>query len=310
MLNARDRRALLVGGSIIGAGFLVSFIVVPAARGLSDMRQTLGSERSLLQRERGVLTRAAETNSALQHAEHELAEAAFHAFDAAEPALATRDVASLLETVAKLSGVTSIRTDPLSMESVSDGFSRVRVRVSGTAVYSNATLLFHRLEAAPLSLRIEQIALRGPGATNTDDAGSTISFSMIVQAPALADRARLASLRRADAPRPRTTELQTETELIASSTDDPFYAGVIQAESETAADVQGASTRAITLVGTVVLPGNRGVAMASTGTDAPKIVRIGDLIGGMRLRGVEPGTAEFEDENGARIVVRVSKPGV
>jgi hypothetical protein len=77
----------------------------------------------------------------------------------------------------------------------------------------------------------------------------------------------------------------------------------------TEADRPANMARELSLIGTVVLPGGGGVAMSRVGGDAPRLVRVGDRIGGYTLRSVHQGRAVFVTERGEEREIHVPKPG-
>lgn len=63
---------------------------------------------------------------------------------------------------------------------------------------------------------------------------------------------------------------------------------------------------AIRLVGTAVTPDGGGFAMCQLQGGTPRIVRLGEQVGGWTLKKVAPGSAEFATPKGS-VVVRVAK---
>jgi hypothetical protein len=63
------------------------------------------------------------------------------------------------------------------------------------------------------------------------------------------------------------------------------------------------------LVGTAVMSQGGGFAMCQWGSEPPKLVRVGERIGTMTLKGVARGQATFVDATGRTVEVRVPKAG-
>ncbi len=63
------------------------------------------------------------------------------------------------------------------------------------------------------------------------------------------------------------------------------------------------------LIGTATMPEGRGFAMCQWGADPPKLVRIGESVGDLTLKAVEPGRAVFRTSGGKRYEVQVPKAG-
>jgi hypothetical protein len=65
----------------------------------------------------------------------------------------------------------------------------------------------------------------------------------------------------------------------------------------------------VQLIGTVVMPGGRSFPMAQLAGEPPRIVRIGEHVGGFALRSIEQGRAVFVAAGGARLELQVPKAG-
>lgn len=63
------------------------------------------------------------------------------------------------------------------------------------------------------------------------------------------------------------------------------------------------------LIGTAVIAGGRGFAMCQQGGEPPRLVRIGERIGELKLEHVTQGRAIFADASGRRTELRVPKVG-
>jgi hypothetical protein len=139
-------------------------------------------------------------------------------------------------------------------------------------------------------------------------ADPALSFSMVVGAPAVINRGQLIASRGSTPARDSAQAVATEEEFLAVLETDPFHPNAVTADV-VAMPVAAAPQAAIVLIGTVVLPGEKGFAMAKLGNESARIVRVGERLGVVKLIVVHRGAAEFEDENGVRTTVRVAKPG-
>ena len=66
---------------------------------------------------------------------------------------------------------------------------------------------------------------------------------------------------------------------------------------------------AIRLVGTMLAPGGRAVALLEGGGQPARIVRVGERIGDHTLTLVEPGRAVLRSSSGDRLELKLSQPG-
>jgi hypothetical protein len=71
----------------------------------------------------------------------------------------------------------------------------------------------------------------------------------------------------------------------------------------------GATPAAFKLIGTATMSEGRGFAMCQWGADPPKLVRIGESVGDLTLKAVQPGRAVFLTTGGKRYEVQVPKAG-
>lgn len=63
------------------------------------------------------------------------------------------------------------------------------------------------------------------------------------------------------------------------------------------------------LLGTMVLPGGGGVALAHGPGEEPRLVRIGESIGGLTLRSVRLGAAVFTGPDGSVVEIDIERQG-
>lgn len=78
--------------------------------------------------------------------------------------------------------------------------------------------------------------------------------------------------------------------------------------ADTAASGTNAGTQ-LQLIGTAVMPEGRSFAMCQRGADPPRLVRVGERLGGLTLRIVARGRATFVDAGGRSVEVSVPKVG-
>jgi hypothetical protein len=69
------------------------------------------------------------------------------------------------------------------------------------------------------------------------------------------------------------------------------------------------SSGSLKLIGTAIMPEGKGFAMCQVGAEPPKLVRIGERVGQLTLKGIEPGRAVFLTAAGKRYEVQVPKAG-
>jgi hypothetical protein len=109
----------------------------------------------------------------------------------------------------------------------------------------------------------------------------------------------------------------TPAKLAAAVGKDPFHPERrrpaqrfrLPGEALPATADSGGAKLAFKLIGTAAMAEGKGFAMCQWGEQAPKLVRIGDTLGGLTLKRVEPGSALFLTAAGKRYEVQVPKAG-
>ena len=89
----------------------------------------------------------------------------------------------------------------------------------------------------------------------------------------------------------------------------PAPAGFRMPSDPTVAGPGIRATDALVLIGTVVLPEDRGFALCRLVTEAPRMVRLGERVGDFTLKAVAQGRATFVSVAGASVDLRVAKGG-
>jgi hypothetical protein len=107
----------------------------------------------------------------------------------------------------------------------------------------------------------------------------------------------------------------TATKLAAAIGKDPFHperrrpAQRFRLPGEAAPGADVVSSEPFKLIGTAAMAEGKGFAMCQLGAEPPKLVRIGESIGGLTLKSVQPGRASFVRSDGKRYEARVPKAG-
>jgi len=109
----------------------------------------------------------------------------------------------------------------------------------------------------------------------------------------------------------------TATKLAEAVGKDPFHPerrrpGVrfrLPGEGSTAANDTTQTPSVFKLIGTATMAEGKGFAMCQLGAEPPKLVRIGESIGDLTLKNVQPGRALFVTSGGKRYEARVPKAG-
>jgi len=160
-LSARDRRALLLGGLILGPALLWALVAAPYLRAVSYASERLIAERELLRREVELLATADEDPAALEVGAERLLEVAKRLVGGENPAVANAAHAQYLQTVARDSRVLITRMEPLAAEEAGIGLVALPLRVQGETDLEGLMTLLHSLEAGSKLVSVENLRIQG-----------------------------------------------------------------------------------------------------------------------------------------------------
>lgn len=173
-LSPRDRRALGLGLAILLPVLLWLFVLRPYRDALVEARARLAQERSLLEREEGLVAAAPTLPAALEAATERARRAEMRLVRAANAPLAEEEVTRYLEGIAGLSRVLlqEMRgVEPERGAVAPEGTTVVRLALRGESDLEGVLTFLHRVEESPLLLRVSELSIepvvpRRP-ATNT-----------------------------------------------------------------------------------------------------------------------------------------------
>jgi len=196
-LSDRDRRALLMGVIVIVPVLLWVGAVRPYRSALSDVRERIASERSLLAREQALIENSDDVPDQLRAAAAGADRALRRLVDAPNATAAEAEVTDYIEMSASKSRVLleEIRgLAPGRRESHPEGIQPIRLAVSGESDLSGVANLLRRIEEGTMLLRVNELSIepKVERSAATDSRRSTtaarstptgyISFTMIVEA--------------------------------------------------------------------------------------------------------------------------------
>lgn len=196
-LSDRDRRALLMGAIVTVPVLLWVGAVRPYRSALSEVRERITAERSLLAREQALIANADEMPDLLRAAAAGTERALRRLVDAQGAAAAEAEVTDYLEASASKSRVLleEIRAvAPGRHESIPEGLQPIRLAVSGESDLNGVAGLLRRIEEGTMLLQVSELTIEptaerstaADSRRNNTVARSTptgyIGFTMIVEA--------------------------------------------------------------------------------------------------------------------------------
>lgn len=178
-LSDRDRRALLLGSSVVLPVLLWIGAVRPYRRALTDVLQRAAAERALLAREEGLLAHADALPAALVAALSEGEQAERRLLTATSPTAAEAELIDRLESMASssrvlLEGIQGV--PPPRGAALPAGIQSVALGIDGQSDLNGVTNLLRRIEGGLLVMRVTELSIEPlvarAGATTDARAGA------------------------------------------------------------------------------------------------------------------------------------------
>lgn len=148
-LNARDRRALVLGAWLLVPSLAYVWVVKPVVADFSEVRERLTSERDLLIRERTLLATASELPIHLAHADTMLAQAQTRLFTGPDPVAAAAALARYVTERATQHHVLVQGSETREVEELDQGMLRLVVEVRAIGDLAGLTGWLADLEGGP-----------------------------------------------------------------------------------------------------------------------------------------------------------------
>ncbi len=187
-MNARDRRAVLLGAIVLLPGLFFVWGVRPYLAALSDARDQLATERATLVRERAAVATARQ-NPELQH----LADSAMRTmrprlFEGTDDVMASAELASYVGDVARRARVWLQDAGTRSATPAAEGLRTLRVEIRAESDIQGTLMFLQGLERGDKLVRIDRLDIsRAPRADTKD--GETLSIAATISGFAIGDAA-------------------------------------------------------------------------------------------------------------------------
>jgi hypothetical protein len=212
-LNTRDRRALLLGALVLLPALLWLAVVRPYNGKLTEVREQIASERSLLVREQQLLARAQSLPDDIAEAEAAAERAELRLVRAPNTPLAEAELSSYLESVASVSRVLlhAMRGVELRRnETFPTPVRPIRLAVTGESDLIGVVNFLNALEGSPLLIRIRELLIKPVYEDGSNGRGGgtptgIMEFSLTIEAFAPAEA------NATETSRPQTTRPEPET---------------------------------------------------------------------------------------------------
>jgi len=172
-LKSRDRRALVVGGSLLVIAFGYTSGLRPYVQARAALSERVVEQRSLLARELSVLRAARDLPGAVERAELALDEKRLQLLPGRDPLSATAALVGIVGEEARRGGVLLEAIESRTAEPVGDGLVAVRIEIRGRADLEGLLRWLGGLEAGQQLLRVEGLTVAQSNAGAVPDSADT-----------------------------------------------------------------------------------------------------------------------------------------
>ncbi len=172
-LRPRDRRALVLGGSLLLSAFAFTFGIQPYRRARAALRERITEQRELLARELSVVQGARELPAALERAAMVLDEGRTRLLPGDDPLSATAALVGIVGDHARREGVQLEAIESRTAEPVGNGLVAVRIEVRGRADLEALLRWLAALETGPHLVRVDGLTVAQSDAGAVPDSNDT-----------------------------------------------------------------------------------------------------------------------------------------
>jgi len=182
-LAPRDRRAVLVGVSILAPVLAFSIVGKPYLHARAVLAEQVHEQQGLLRRELVLVQSVPRLSDDLSAATDALARAHPRLFPARDPLAATAILVSAVSEHARQQGVLIEVIESRPAEYLRDGLMAVQVDMRGRGDLEGLLRWLYAIETGPKLLRVEQLSVSRVGSESPADSldAETLSFAAAVR---------------------------------------------------------------------------------------------------------------------------------
>lgn len=158
-LSARERRTVIGGATLVGAGLFFVWGVRPYRAALTEARDALTIETEALARERGAVASARQNPRLIQATDSAMRALRPRLFEGKDDVMASAELASYLGDVARRTRVWMEDAATRPVASGPDGTRALRVEIRGESDLLGTLLFLQALERGDKLVRIDRLDL-------------------------------------------------------------------------------------------------------------------------------------------------------
>ena len=172
-LRPRDRRALVLGGSLLLSACMFTYGIQPYRRARAALRERVIEQRALLARGLAVLAEGRELPAALERATGALDEKRTRLLPGDDPLSATAALVGIVGDEARREGVQLEAIESRTAEPAGDRLVAVRIEIRGRADLEALLRWLAALETGPHLVRVEGLTVAQSDAGAVPDSNDT-----------------------------------------------------------------------------------------------------------------------------------------
>ncbi|HEX2091663.1 MAG TPA: GspMb/PilO family protein [Longimicrobiaceae bacterium] len=185
-LGSRDRRALVLGAILLAPALLFALVLKPYLRTLSEVRDGVAQERSLLSRELGMLAEARLYPAILDSVEVGIRAESPRLFGGRDPLAATAALADYVGESAARSRILVERSETRVPETAGEALVPLRVELQAAGDLQGILTFLRRLERGEKLVRVERITIEQARSYAADPETERLSLSATIHGYTLA----------------------------------------------------------------------------------------------------------------------------
>jgi len=175
-LNARDRRAVIIGALILAPGLAWAFGVRPYLDAVAETGERVTTERALLERELALVASARRHPEEFRTGAERLLQAAPRLIGGGDDGAAAAALAGYLRRLAGMGGASLRSVEPATTRDAGAGLTALPVVVSGEADLQEVLTFLRLLETGPKLVQVRELRLES---MSREASATSISFRFV-----------------------------------------------------------------------------------------------------------------------------------
>jgi hypothetical protein len=178
-LEGRDRRAVLLGGAVLGPALLWVFAVAPYLAAVGEAADRLAAERRMLRGDLELLASASEYPKAFDAGAERLLAAAPRLMSGDDEGAAVAALAGYVRRMAQAGGANLTRVEPAAATDAGGGVRALPVGVTGETDLEGLLTFLQLLETGPKLLHVQELRIEAAAGASAQQAGGAAYLAAV-----------------------------------------------------------------------------------------------------------------------------------